>query len=201
MCNTFLPLWSRYAPYDIFFHTWMTPNDSQRVWHNNIATKNDPKAATVLRPKRLLIDDQSVFMRSIRANWTQFVNNHSNWDLELEENHLCALKSLERGFSLFDAREYSYVVFARPDVQWFKAIPFSNTTDRVVMPHKNDRFAKFPAHLAHIYAQRFEYASRFAHTGHRVVAEDLLMYVLAKYPTLRFTYIKEASFFKRVRPK
>ena len=203
----FTPL-SEHSSHEIFVHTWMTPRDVQRVWQREVVASNHPSDAAVLRATRLLIDDQSVFMRYLKVNWKQFTNNRSNWDRELQENHLCALESLQRGFDLFDAEKYSYVVFMRPDMKWFNVIPFPDknetTRRKVVLPlgerRKSDRFAIFPAELAHIYARRFKYVAEFAR-NHRVVAEDLLMYALSKHPTLEFTYFKESAFLERVRPK
>jgi len=110
---------------DVYIHSWKT--DKNTIWQNTSSIPIDYEEYKLLEPTEYSLDDQKLFLDSINFSdyfyeyvYKAFRGDHieGEWIPDLIRNHLCALESQKRVFTMVmnSKIEYDFVVFIRPDV-------------------------------------------------------------------------------------
>lgn len=185
------PLKENGHTYDVFIHTWRT--STPRTW-NRPDPPIDEAEGNFLGPTRLQIDDQDEWLKTVNMAdyfysdvWAKYGDNriHGEWRPDLLQNHICALESLQRAYSLLptDTR-YDFIVFIRPDMELLA--PFPAERLEAMGPHEilltdsahnegyNDRFAVMRANVAEPYAFRMRTLKQYRKTRGRIVSEKVV---------------------------
>jgi len=180
--------------YDTYIHTWIV--EKNLVWGRPMKKTNDYSSMDILQPKSKQIDDQSLFLSTIRREDYYYAGQYE-WDPQLLQNHLCGLESQKRSVELCLAsgEKYDYVLFLRPDALINKRLPveriFRDSGDRelntIILPNfnhwegYNDQFAIVPFDLVRAYSHRIDHLAEFRKTNGRIVAEKYVKHVVNKY--------------------
>lgn len=195
--------------YQVFIHSWDTHTHDQYVWWDTIEKKIDNGPWNLLKPKQIEIDNQDVFLESISFECffykdvaeTQGYHSLGEWRPALIRNHLCALESQCRVFSMIEKSGYcaDIVIVIRPDVRFNQELPIDDilhklsSSDRaIVIPNfdhhegYNDRFAVCNMSCAKHYCQRIFGISDYRKTHGRIVSEKYTKYICDRYYTPLF---------------
>jgi hypothetical protein len=206
--------------FDIFIHTWKTKSSKQRVWDRTQSSLINYEEYKLLNPNYYKIDPQEDFLNSIDMSKFFYKHIHENigqngkgeWIPELVQNHLCALESQKRVFSMVcdTSEKYDMVIMVRPDAlienpldilqitSFFEEYP-SGISVPLFGKHEgyNDQFAIMKFENAHIYCNRVDEIADFRKNHGRIVSEKYVKYICDNY----FEKINFIHFnFKLVRP-
>jgi hypothetical protein len=190
--------------YDIFMHTWKTKNDeniisdpSSREHLCNI--KVDYEEYKLLNPTFYKIESQDDFLNIIE--FENYFNeelykihggdSHHEWKPQLILNHLCALESQKRVYTMVTetSKFYDYIMFIRPDVEILNDfnIHWLDSSFDIMIPNTdhneglNDRFAILPFHTSSKYAERIDEIIEFRKNHGRIVSEKYVKFIINKY--------------------
>jgi hypothetical protein len=187
--------------FKIFMHTWQTKDNKQKVWENVIQQPIDYDEYKLLLPDVYQIDNQEDFLASV--NMDNFFYKHiwqrighcrqGEWLPGLVTNHICALESMKRGFSLVekcmkDGVLFKHIMFVRPDVMIHNKFPLHQiVSNKINIPNcehhegYNDKFAVMNYEHAQLYAKRIDEIAEFRKHHGRIVSEKYTKFIIDKY--------------------
>jgi len=218
--NIYNVLKSNNYDYDIFIHTWKTKTKTQFVWLKETNVLIDEEEYKCINPNYYKIDVQDDFIDNIEFDKYFYedqykkygvprFNGKGEWIPQLLKNHLCALESLKRVYSMVKdtGKKYKYIIFVRPDAKFEKKIDISlinNLEENEVLIQDrdhfngyNDRFAVGHPYIMGKYANRIDEAIEFRKNIHRIDAESFCKYIINKYGKVK----KAPIHFSLQRPK
>jgi hypothetical protein len=189
--------------YDIYSHTWDT--SSQFIWGKEVINPTNVNEINILNTENIQIDNQDEFLKNL--NFSQYFyediykkygvarthGQRGEWIPQLLRNHLCALESLKRSYTLAEnsKTKYKYVMFMRPDVlinNKFNVADIVNLRENNLLTINcdefngiNDKWALTNFKTGSLYAKRIDDAVEYRKKGKRISSEIFLKYILNKY--------------------
>jgi len=189
--------------YKKFMHTWSIIGNKQRV-HSELSQKEiDYEEYKLLNIDCYRLESQDEFLNSIDMSEYFYEDvfqskghcTHGEWLPDLVKNHICALESMKRSFTMVEedmskGNRFKFVMFVRPDSFIQNQLPLDTILpfpDKIHLPNfyhyegYNDRFAITNVANASIYGKRIDEIAEFRKTKGRIVSEKYLKYILDKY--------------------
>jgi len=190
--------------YDIFLHTWETPDVYHIVGPSMTNCLIDYEEYKLLNPTIYKIDKQCEFLDTInfenyfnKVLFEQYGDSQYEWIPGLIRNHLCALESQKRVYNMVleSNNQYDYILYIRPDV--VIVTPFDvnwlYSDFDITLPSYdhfeglNDRFAIVPFDKAMKYSTRIDEIIEFRKKRGRIVSEKFVKYIVDNYyPNIQF---------------
>ena len=195
--------------YDTYMHTWETSENI--IWNKSVNIPIDYNEYKLLDINFYKIEKQNDFLQNI--NMDEYCNvelytkyggyTEHEWIPELIRNHLCALESQKRVYTMVmnSEIEYDFVIFIRPDVlitnkfdiNWLSYFQ-NEDTNIIILDYDhyeglNDKFSILPYHSASKYACRIDEIIEFRKQRGRIVSEKYVKYIVDKYyPKVKFIH-------------
>ena len=201
--NIFDVLTNNMLTYKTFMHTWKTKDDKQHIWETEIPEKIDYSEYKLLSPDVYQLDDQDEFLESINMDnyfykhvWQEIGHSdHGEWLPKLVSNHLCALESQKRCFSMVNGSilngdKFKFIMFIRPDITIHNELPIHtiiSNSDKIHIPNNsmyegiNDQFAIMNYEYATLYGNRIDEIADFRKNNGRIVSEKYCKFIICKY--------------------
>mgnify|MGYP001334168482 CR=1 FL=1 len=200
--NIYNILESNKFTYDVYAHTWNAKE--HYVWTNKSNNEIDNSNINILNCKEYEIGDQDEFLENLdfslyfkqhiydKHGVARSLNFRGEWDPQLLKNHLCALESLKKSFTLAETSDtkYKYVMFVRPDIRyttpinsdWIRGLKDKEIilSQREAWDGANDRWGIINYKDADIYAKRIDKAAEYRNRpqNQRISAESYLHHTL-----------------------